>query len=76
MITVIRKYPNHKNKNHQRPTMIKEDIIMKWIIKHLEGIEEVFECEVNARVTMSLYANARLFVEFQNGSITTRYEVK
>lgn len=49
---------------------------MKWIIKHLEGIEEVFECEVNARVTMSLYANARLFVEFQNGSITTRYEVK
>lgn len=49
---------------------------MKWIIKHYEGTEEVFECEANARVTMSYYTNARLFVEFQNGSIVKRYEVK
>lgn len=49
---------------------------MKWIIVHPEGVEEVFECEVNARVTMGYYSHARLFVEFQNGSIAKRYEIK
>lgn len=49
---------------------------MKWIIVHENLSEEVFECEVNARWTFAFYTNARLFVEFQNGSLVKRYEVK
>lgn len=49
---------------------------MKWVIVHENLTEEVFTCEVNARVTFAYYTNARLYVEFQNGSFVKRYEVK